>query len=131
MSRRSMARRLERLEGLEVRVGPGGRMINVEFYDELPDGTLVRLPELEDEDHVEGLRTIQVVFVYPKHHVDAGGELAIESKAEIAKGDIASADDVDAVAPTFASGVTPGSVPTRRTYWKPPPARMSRNGWLG
>jgi|HubBroStandDraft_1064217.scaffolds.fasta_scaffold394090_2 hypothetical protein len=52
MSRRSMARRLERLEGREVRVGPGGRVINVEFYDELPDGTLVRLPGLEDEDHV-------------------------------------------------------------------------------
>jgi hypothetical protein len=65
MSRRSIVRRLERLEGQEVRVGTGGRLINLEFYDELPDGTLIRLPRSGDEDHVEGLRTVQVVFVHP------------------------------------------------------------------
>jgi hypothetical protein len=131
MSRRSVVRRLERLEGQEVRVGPGGRTINVEFYREAPDGTLIRLPKPGDKDHVEGLRTIKVVFRHPKHRRDAGGELAIESKAEMAKRDIASPDDADALAPTSACDVTPGSAPQRPTYWKPPPARRSRNGWLG
>jgi hypothetical protein len=71
MSRRSIGRRLESLEGQAGPVGTGGRMINVEFYDEAPDGTLIRLPEYEDgEDHVEGLQTIQVVFVDPGPAID-------------------------------------------------------------
>jgi hypothetical protein len=69
MNRRSVDRRLERLEGRAAPVG--GRMINLELYDEAPDGTLIRLPRSGDEDHVEGLRTIRVVFRRPKH--DGGG----------------------------------------------------------
>jgi hypothetical protein len=61
-----MGRRLKHLEGREGSGGTGGRMINVEFYDEAPDGTLIRLPEYDDgEDHVEGLQTFEVVFVDP------------------------------------------------------------------
>jgi hypothetical protein len=131
MSKRGRARWLGRLEGQEVRVGPCGRVINVEFYKEAADGTLIRLPRLEDEDHVEGLRTIKVVFRYTKPHIDTGGELAIESKAEMGKRDIASPDDAGATALPFASGVTPGPVDTRPTYWRPPPIRRSRNSWLG
>jgi hypothetical protein len=131
MSRRSIGRRLERLGGRVGRAGTGGRMINLEFYDEAPDGTLIRLPRSGDEDHVEGLRTVKVVFRYPKHHIDTGGKPVIESKAEMAKRDIASPDDADARALTFAGGVTPGSEATRPTYWKQPRARMSRSSWLG
>jgi hypothetical protein len=131
MSRRSFARRMERMEGREGRAGTGDRGINVEYYMEEPDGALIRMPRPSDKDHVEGRRTIKVVFRHPKHQINTGGELVIESKAEMAKRDIASPDDADAPALTFACGVTPGSVATRPTYWKPSPARMSRNSWLG
>ncbi|HEY6341266.1 MAG TPA: hypothetical protein VIY49_07225 [Bryobacteraceae bacterium] len=72
MSRRSIGRRLERLEGQEGRVGTGGQTINLEFYDEAPDGTLIRLSMPNwDKGHVEGARTMRVVFRQPKH--DGGG----------------------------------------------------------
>lgn len=131
MSRRSIGRRLEHLEGRAGPAGTGDRGVNVEYYMEEPDGTLVRMPRPSDKDHVEGRRTIKVVFRHPKHDINTGGELVVESKAEMAKRDIASPDDADALAPTSACGVTPGSVATRPTYWKPPRARMSRNSWLG
>jgi hypothetical protein len=73
MSRRRIGRRLERLEGWAGPVETGGRMINVEFYKEAPDGTLTRLPKPKwDDGHVEGLRTIRVVFRHPKHGGDRG-----------------------------------------------------------
>jgi hypothetical protein len=131
MNRRSFGHRLERLKGRAGPAGAGDGAINVEFYMEEPDGTLVRQPKPSDKDNVEGRRTIKVVFTYPKHRVNTGGELVIESEAEMAKRDMASPDDADALLRTLACDVTPGSVATRPTYWKPPPARMSRNSWLG
>ena len=67
MSRRSIGRRLE---GLEGRLGTGRRMLKVEFYDEAPDGTLIRCPELENGDDGEADQTIRVVFV----HTDSDGD---------------------------------------------------------
>jgi hypothetical protein len=52
MNRRNISRRLERLEGQESPVGTGGRMANVEYDDEVPDGTLIRLPRSDRGDHV-------------------------------------------------------------------------------
>ena len=55
----------------------------------------------------------------------------IESKAEMAKRGVASPDDADALALTFAASVAAEAVVTQPTYWRPPPVRVSRNSWLG
>jgi hypothetical protein len=60
-----------------------------------------------------------------------GEKLVIESKAEMAKRDVASKDGADALALTFAASVAVESVVAEPTYWKPPPVRLSRNSWLG
>jgi hypothetical protein len=57
MSRRGIARRLE---GLEGRLGTGGRWLKAEFYKQARDGTLIRLPNSDDG---KAERTIRVVFV--------------------------------------------------------------------
>jgi hypothetical protein len=131
MNRRSFGRRMKRMEGQEGPAGTGDGGVNVEYYMEEPDGALVRMPRPSDKDHVEGRRTIKVVFRYPKDHSNAGGEPVIESETEMAKRDIANPDRADALPPTFPCGVTPESVDTRPTYWRPPRGRMSRHSWLG
>jgi hypothetical protein len=55
MNRRNISRRLERLEGQESPVGTGGRMANVEYDDEVPDGTLIRLPRSDRGDQAPRL----------------------------------------------------------------------------
>jgi hypothetical protein len=67
----------------------------------------------------------------PGYHINTGGKLVIESKAEMAKRGIASPDDADALALTFARSVAAEAVLTQPTYWKPPPPRASRHSWLG
>lgn len=69
MSRRSIARRLERLEG---RSGTGGRFLKVEYYNQARDGTLIRLPRSDDGDDGEADRTIRVVFVRADHDGSGG-----------------------------------------------------------
>jgi hypothetical protein len=67
----------------------------------------------------------------PGYHINTGGKLVIESKAEMAKRGVASPDDADALALTFACSVAPEPVAAEPTYWRPPPVRRSRNSWLG
>jgi hypothetical protein len=67
----------------------------------------------------------------PGYHINTGGKLVIESKAEMAKRGVASPDDADALALTFACNVAPEAVVAEPTYWRPPPVRRSRNSWLG
>jgi hypothetical protein len=67
----------------------------------------------------------------PGYHVNTGGKLVIESKAEMAKRGVASRDDADALALTSACGVAPEAVVAEPTYWRPPPVLVSRNSWLG
>jgi hypothetical protein len=71
------------------------------------------------------------VNLRPGYHINTGGKLVIESKAEMAKRGVASPDDADALALTFACSVAPEAVLTEPTYWGPPPGRVSRNSWLG
>jgi hypothetical protein len=67
----------------------------------------------------------------PGYHINTGGKLVIESKAKMAKRGVASPDDADALALTFACRVAPEAVVEERTYWRPPPVRRSRYSWLG
>jgi hypothetical protein len=65
-------RRIEnRLECLEAGLGTGSAFLNVEFYREAEDGTLVRLPRSRDNG---ADRTIRVVFVRPRRDGDCGRE---------------------------------------------------------
>jgi hypothetical protein len=61
------------------------------------------------------------------HAGRAADKLVIESKAEMAKRGVASPDDADALALTFACSVAAGSVVAQPTYWGPPPVRVSQH----
>jgi hypothetical protein len=49
----------------------------------------------------------------------------------MAKRGVASPDDADALALTFAASVAAEAVVAEPTYWRPPPVRVSRHSWLG
>jgi hypothetical protein len=67
----------------------------------------------------------------PGYHINTGGKLVMESKAEMAERGAANPDDEDALALTLACSVAAEPVVTERTYWRPQPARLSRGSWLG
>ena len=60
MISRSLVRRLERLE-TRLGVNPKARF-RVEYYDISPDGTLIRLPN-SDDNATEADQTIRVLYV--------------------------------------------------------------------
>ena len=60
MISRSLVRRMERLEN-RLRINRQWRC-RVEFYDISPDGTLIRLPN-SDDDATEADQTIRVLYV--------------------------------------------------------------------
>ena len=62
MMRRSFIRRLERLEA-RLAINREHRFL-VQFYNRSPDGTLIRLPD-SDEDGTEADYRIRVTFVSP------------------------------------------------------------------
>jgi hypothetical protein len=73
MNRRSLIRRLERLEN---RLGNNPKWrVRVEFYDISPDGTLIRLPHSDDEGTEAG-QTIRVLYVDSDGNGPAGAVLS-------------------------------------------------------
>lgn len=74
---------------------------------------------------------LEVGLTGPGLHINRQNQLVIESKQDMAKRGVASPDDADALALTFARRVAPESIREEGTRWNPAPYRSGgRDDWL-
>jgi phage terminase large subunit len=67
----------------------------------------------------------------PGFHINRHNQLVIELKQDIMKRGVASPDDADALALTFARPVEPESMTRKEAGWKPLPLRHSGGRYAG
>jgi hypothetical protein len=73
---------------------------------------------------------LEVGLTGPGFHINRQNRLVIESKQDMAKRGVASPDDADALALTFAHRLAPAATLHQPTCWRPPPSRGGRHSWL-
>lgn len=110
-------------------------VMEVQFGGHSPDPKLAnmrtymwaRMREWLAKGAIDASPTLETDLTAPGYKHDKSDRVVLESKEEMAKRDLASPDDGDALALTFAA---PVGVPTRRPTATAPPLKPTPGGWM-